>query len=133
MKIIKGECFDFANNLCNALRISLQTAIGGVPLAGVCAWLEERVGGVVGYIAELFLEISNEGSVSNYISILNRRVNAIISNSAERGHISKKQLAKDWLNEIKSPSNPWKCFCDQLDACFPKSIGWNHAQAKPRF
>jgi hypothetical protein len=47
----------FAKNLCNSLRINLETGIDGFPPAGVNDWLEERFGGVVGYIAELFLEI----------------------------------------------------------------------------
>jgi hypothetical protein len=45
-----------------------------LPPAGVDVWLEERFGGVVGYVAELFLEFSKEGSVSQYISSLDERV-----------------------------------------------------------
>eukprot|EP00475_Leptophrys_vorax_P016991 TRINITY_DN2349_c0_g1_i7.p1 TRINITY_DN2349_c0_g1~~TRINITY_DN2349_c0_g1_i7.p1 ORF type:complete len:644 (+),score=147.85 TRINITY_DN2349_c0_g1_i7:80-2011(+) len=108
----KEECFEFANNLCNSLDINLATGIDGVPLEGIDDWLEERFGGVVGYIAEMFLEISKGSSVSQYMSNLDERVNEIISNSAERRHISNKQLAEDWLNEIKSSSNRWKCFRD---------------------
>jgi hypothetical protein len=52
----KAECFEFAN-LCNPLGINLENAIDGAPFEGIDDWLEERFGGVVGYIAEMFLEI----------------------------------------------------------------------------
>eukprot|EP00475_Leptophrys_vorax_P032263 TRINITY_DN49633_c1_g1_i1.p1 TRINITY_DN49633_c1_g1~~TRINITY_DN49633_c1_g1_i1.p1 ORF type:complete len:117 (+),score=31.90 TRINITY_DN49633_c1_g1_i1:72-422(+) len=55
---IKEESFDFADNLCRSLGINLETGIDGVPLEEVDDWLVERFGGVVGYVAELFLEIS---------------------------------------------------------------------------
>ena len=105
----KEECFDFANSLCKSLNINLENGIDGVPPAGVDDWLEERFGGVVGYIAELFLDISNGNLVSQYILALSTRIMEVISNSAERRHISNEQLAKDWLNEIKSDENKWAC------------------------
>jgi len=108
----KEECFDFANSICNSLDINLEKGIDGVPPAGVDDWLEERFGGVVGYIAELFLEISKGNLVSQYMSVLSTRMMTVISNSAERRNISKKELAKDWLNEIKSDENNWACLHD---------------------
>jgi len=108
----KEECFDFANSLGNSLGINLEKGIDGVPPAGVDDWLEERFGGVVGYIAELFLEISKGNLVSQYMSVLSTRMMTVISNSAERRNISKKELAKDWLNEIKSDENNWACLHD---------------------
>jgi hypothetical protein len=108
----KEECSEFANNLCSSLKINLKAGICGVPQEGMADWLEERFGGVIGYITELFLEISNGKKVSQYISSLVGRVNDIISHTAERRHISTKQLAEDWLNVIKSPLNDWKCFRD---------------------
>ena len=108
----KEECFDFANSICNSLDINLEKGIDGVPPAGVDDWLEERFGGVVGYIAELFLEISKGNLVSQFMSVLSTRMMTVISNSAERRNISKKELAKDWLNEIKSDENNWACLHD---------------------
>jgi hypothetical protein len=63
----KVECFEFANNLSNSLGINLETRIDGVPFEGIDNWLEERFGGVVGYIAEMVLEISKGNSVSQYV------------------------------------------------------------------
>jgi hypothetical protein len=37
----KEECFDFANNLCNSLHISLETGIDGLQLIGLRSDLEE--------------------------------------------------------------------------------------------
>ena len=108
----KEECWDFANSLCNSLGINLENGIDGVPAAGLDDWLEERFGGVVGYIAELFLEISKGNLVSQYMLALSGRMNKVIGNSATKNGISKEQLAKDWLNEIKSDDNNWDCLRD---------------------
>ena len=54
----KQQCFDFTGILCNYLEINLEDGIDGVPFDGVHDWLEERFGGVIGYIAELFLQIA---------------------------------------------------------------------------
>jgi len=108
----KEECFDFANSICNSLDINLEKGIDGVPPAGVDDWLEERFGGVVGYIAELFLEISEGNLVSKYMCDLSGRILYLISNSARERHISNGQLAEDWLNEIKSDYNNWYCLRD---------------------
>ena len=101
----KEECFDFANNLCNSLGINLKNAIG-VPPAGVDDWLEERFGGVVGYIAEMCLEISKGNLVSHYLFILSTRMKKVISNSATTKHISIMELVIDWLKEIKEKIMP---------------------------
>ncbi len=108
----KEECVDFANKLCESLGINLENRIDGVPPAGIDDWLEERFGGVVGYIAEMFLEISKGSLVSQYISSLSERIKEIISNTAERRSISQRQLSEDWLNEIKSNRNHWNCIRD---------------------
>jgi hypothetical protein len=55
---IKEQCLDFAIKLCNSLGVNLENGIDGVPPNGVDDWLEERFGGVVGYIAEMLLELS---------------------------------------------------------------------------
>ena len=108
----KEECADFANKLCNSLGINLEHGIDGVPPAGIDDWLEERFGGVVGYIAEMFLEISKGNLVSQYMSSLSNRISAIISNTAVKRHISQRELSEDWLNEIKSDENTWSCLRD---------------------
>lgn len=108
----KEECFEFAINLCNSLGINLENVIDGVPLEGIDDWLDERFGGVVGYIAEMLLEISKGSSVSQYMSSLSARVKRVISNTATKHHISQEQLVKDWLNEIKSDDNTWDCLRD---------------------
>ena len=102
------ECYDFANKLCKSMRINLAHAIDGVPPEGIEDWLEERFGGVIGYVAEMFLGIAknNPDSVSQYMSNLSDRISEIISNSAGK-NFTKEQLAKDWLNEIKS--GKWNC------------------------
>ncbi len=63
----KTECSDFANILSKSLGVSLVNGIAGIPPAGIEDWLEERFGGVVGYIAEMFLEMSKGSSVSQYM------------------------------------------------------------------
>jgi hypothetical protein len=49
------------------LGIGLENGIAGIPPAGIEDWLEERFGGVVGYIAEMFLEMSKGSSISQYM------------------------------------------------------------------
>jgi len=49
----KVECSDFAHILCNFLNINLENGIEGIPFGGIDNWLEERFGGVIGYIAEM--------------------------------------------------------------------------------
>ena len=108
------ECFDFAEKLCNALGINLEDGFDGVPIEGVHDCLEERFGGIVGYIAEMFLEVA-EGEpnpVSQYIFALSERVNTVITTAAKKRGISDKALAEDWLSEIKSRNNNWKCLRD---------------------
>jgi hypothetical protein len=105
------ECLDFASRLCSNLNINLEDALG-VPSAGIDEWLEERFGGVVGYIAEMLLEISQGNSASQYILELSRRMRKVIQDSAEHQHISKEALVKDWINEIKSNENNWDCLRD---------------------
>jgi hypothetical protein len=108
----KEECLDFAQKFCMSLNMNLETVFDGVPSAGVDDWLEERFGGVVGYIAELILHSKENKLVSEYMSSLDDRVHAIITKAAERKHISIMAPATDWLNEIKSSSNRWTCFRD---------------------
>ena len=108
------ECFDFAEKLCNALGINLEDGFDGVPIEGVHDCLEERFGGIVGYIAEMFLEVA-EGEpnpVSQYFFALSERVNTVITTAAKKRGISDKALAEDWLSEIKSRNNKWKCLRD---------------------
>jgi hypothetical protein len=108
----KEECFEFSKNLCISLHINLENGIGGVPFEGIGDWIEEKFGGVVGYIAEMFLEISKGNSLSQYMLALSGRMNNVLSHSAKKDHISKEQIAKDWLNEIKSDDNNWDCLRD---------------------
>ena len=100
------ECLGFANRLCSELNVNLEDTIG-VPPDGIDDWLEERFGGVVGYIAEMVLEISRGNTVSQYLSSLEDRMNEIVSNVAKRRHISEEQLSSVWLKDIKSGSNRW--------------------------
>jgi hypothetical protein len=102
----KDESLTFATRLCNSLDIDIEDELG-VPSAGIDDWLEERFGGVVGYIAEMCLEISQGNTVSQYISVLSNRINKLILETAAKNSISVKQLAEDWLNEIKSRDNSW--------------------------
>ncbi len=115
--------------LCKSLSINLENGTDGVPPAGVDDWLEEQFGGVIEYIAEMFLEISKVKFVSQYMSSLSGRISMIISNTAVRKHVSKEQLAKDWLNEIKSNRNHLSCLrdaglCGSLFSSFITQIGW---------
>ena len=111
-RFTQQQCIDLAKNLCESLHIDLETGIDGVPFDGVDDWLEERFGGVVGYITELFLDIAYGKSVSEYLLALSERVNAVISATAMKRSISAEALAKDWLNEIKSDDNTWRCLRD---------------------
>ena len=107
----KDESLTFASRLCNNLNIVLEDELG-VPSAGIDDWLEERFGGVVGYIAEMCLEISQGNTVSQYISVLNRRIKRVIMTVAERRNITEEQVASIWLKEILSPNNDWDCLRD---------------------
>jgi hypothetical protein len=53
----KDEFLTFAYLLCSSLHVNLEDVLG-IPSAGIDDRLEERFGGVVGYIAEMCLEIS---------------------------------------------------------------------------
>jgi hypothetical protein len=102
---------DFANNLSRLLGIDLEKGIDGVPRAGVDDWLEERFGGVVGYITELLLDISNGYLVSEYMSNLSDRVNSLIVKAAGTGS-SVQTLSQAWLSQLKSPRNNWQFLRD---------------------
>jgi hypothetical protein len=103
----KEECLALALKLCDALKISLEENIGGVTDEGIADWLEERFGGIAGYVVEMCLEFGNGNSVSNFMSILSERIQKLVNDLAKRRHISNKQLAEDWLNEMKSVDNSW--------------------------
>ena len=107
----KDECLTFASRLCSNLKINLEDALG-VPSDGIDDWLEERFGGVVGYIAEVCLEVAIGNTVSHYIKELSGRVREVIINTAERRGLSNEALSKDWLNEIQSNENNWDCLRD---------------------
>ena len=74
----RDECIDFASRLGHHLDINLENAIG-VPLDGIDDWLEEKFGGIIGYIAELLLEISRGNAVSQYITALSGRMKTIFT------------------------------------------------------
>ena len=99
----KDESFKFAFDLSRLLGVNLQNGIAGVPFEGVDDWLEERFGGVVGYITEMLLDISKGNSVSQYMSSLSKRVKSLIVKSAG-GTAFAKQTSQEWLNQIKSPN-----------------------------
>ena len=105
------QCLDFAKKLCNSLEIDPADELA-VPKAGVSFWLEEKFGGVIGYIAEMFLEVAEGKYPSDYLSILSDRVDTVISAAAKKRGISEKALARDWLREISSKDNTWRSFCD---------------------
>jgi hypothetical protein len=107
----KKECMTFATRLCNNLNIVLEDELG-VPPAGMDDWLDEKFGGVVGYIAELVLAISKGNSVSQYFTALSSRMKKVMRKSAKENSISINQLAEDWLNEIKAEDNDWGCLRD---------------------
>ena len=111
-RFTQQQCFDLAKNLCESFHIDLETGIDGVPIEGVDDWLEERFGGVVGFITEMFLDIADGKSVSEYLLALSGRVNAVISKAAKKRRISEDVLAKVWLSEMKSRNNNWKCLRD---------------------
>jgi hypothetical protein len=72
-----------------------------VPSAGIDDWLEERFGGVVGYITEMCHKISQGNTASQYIlKFKSRRMRKIIKDSAEHQHIPKDTVVKDWINKI---------------------------------
>jgi hypothetical protein len=106
------ECFEFAQKLCSSLGLDLGSRIDGIPLTGVEDWLEERFGGVIGYVTEMLLEISKGNLLSQYMNDLSGRMNKVIGNAANLKHISNGQLSKDWLNEIRSSRNNWDCLRD---------------------
>ena len=68
----------------------------------------ERFGGVIGHVTEIYCNVKKGNCLSQYLSVLSERVNYIICNAAAKRRISNQQLAKDWLNEIKSDANAWR-------------------------
>jgi len=104
----KDECLEFTISLSSILNINVEDVLR-VPSAGIDDWLEERFGGVIGYAAEMFLEISKGDSVTQYMMELSRRMKTIISNVAERRGCTEDQLSSVWLKEIKSKENQWDC------------------------
>ena len=77
----RDECRIFAEQLCNALGVTLADSIDGIPPEGIADWLEERFGGVVGYIVEMCLEIAQRdpNSVSQYMLKLSDRIVEVIT------------------------------------------------------
>ena len=106
----KEESYEFADNLCKSLGIDLADAVD-VRFEGISDWLEERFGGIMGYIAEMSLEIAKGKSVSQYMSDFNTRIGEIIVNASGKS-ITNKELARDWLNEINSEDTNWACLRD---------------------
>lgn len=104
------ECLDCATKLCDSLDIDLENGLIGVPRAGLGDWLEEQFGGIIGYIAELFLEISKGKRVSEYLSSLDARVEQIIVNVAKGSGVG--GLASDLLKGMNSASNDWIRLCN---------------------
>ena len=100
------QCFDFAKKLCSYLEVDLEEELA-VPMEGVSDWLEENFGGVIGYTAEMLLDVAEGKLVSEYLSALSDRVNTAISKAANERRISEKALAGDWLIHIKSNFHPW--------------------------
>ncbi len=90
----------------------MDNGIAGISPAGIEDWFEEHFGGVVGCIAEMFLEMSKGSSISQYMSCLSGRINKVIVSTSERKHISPQQLSDYWLKDIKSDENDWNCMYD---------------------
>jgi hypothetical protein len=80
-----------------SLGISIEDGIDGIPTSGINDWLEERFGGVIGYISEMFLDISNGSYVSQFMSSLSDRITEVMTITADRRHVSQGELSKDWL------------------------------------
>ncbi len=104
----KQECLDFALKLSDNLQVRLEDAISGIRFDGIADWLEERFGGVIGYIAEMLLDISDGGTVSDYISDLSYRVRNMIKQEAG-GYVYLEPLCKSLLIQLQSPYNNWRC------------------------
>ena len=103
----KAECVEFTSCLSNYLDENLEDALG-VPSAGIDDWIEEKFGGVVGYISELLLDISKGITVSSNISMLNDRIHEIFTNVAGRRGVSANMLALEWLSDMEIPvGNRW--------------------------
>ena len=107
-RFTQQQCFDFASKLCNYLDINLEDELA-VPMEGVSDWLEEHFGGLVGYIAETFLDVAEgrPNAVSQNLLILRERVYAIITESARDHRISDIALAQYWLCDIKRWDSTW--------------------------
>jgi hypothetical protein len=60
------------------------------------------------------LEFAKGNSASNFMSILNQIIQKRVNDLAKKRYISNKQLAEDWLNEMKSVDNNWS---------FPRDAG----------
>ena len=101
----KYQCVEFLCKICKYLNIDISKGIGDIPYDALGDWLDEKFGGVIGYICELLFAISEGKKISDYIMDLNSRVDHIIRYTAKNDHISVKQLSEDWLNAIKSPDN----------------------------
>ncbi len=60
----------------------------------------------------MFLDISNGCYESQFMSSLSDRIDEVMTDTAERRHISQRKLSKDWLSQIKSARNSWSFLCD---------------------
>ncbi|KAG9399991.1 hypothetical protein AC1031_010911 [Aphanomyces cochlioides] len=67
-------------------------------------FLDGLFGGVPGYIAELFLAITKNGSLTSYMASLNIRVRGIVKKALG---VNIAENAELWLNTIKQVTDPW--------------------------
>jgi len=89
----------------------LKNVFNGITFDGIDDWLEERFRGVIGYIAEMFLDMS-KGVIHHSSCLLCDRMDKIMTNPENRRHILQGEPSKDWLREIKSVYNTWRCLCE---------------------
>jgi hypothetical protein len=90
-----------AEKLSHCLRVDLTEAIGGTPEEGLRDWLDEKFGGNVGFVTELFFEIRHGHDINHYLSGINELVDSHVFKAAGNGsHMH--YLPQTWLLEMKS-------------------------------
>jgi hypothetical protein len=96
----------FATTLCTHLKVDLCKTVGGIHDSGVSEFLEEKFGGVIGYVAEFCFAVKEQKDVMPYLLELNNRINTLLLKAAiEDAKLPK--LSRVWLFEMSSPRYNW--------------------------
>ena len=95
----------FASTLCTHLDVEFCETIGGMQDGAVPEFLDEKFGGVIGYVAEFCFAMKAQKDVTPYLQDLDNRIDALIDDIAEKKHIDVPTVCRNWLDKMSSPKN----------------------------